>query len=59
MGVRIDNCDRISVAAGAPVLFGKLGKCNGRRVLRDPAPQFVYPGIVRHGLVFHARQRAT
>ena len=34
--------------AGAPMLFGKLRKCNRRRILLDPASKFFNPWVVRH-----------
>jgi hypothetical protein len=47
--------DRIVVAARPPVLFGELRKRNRRRVFQDPASEFIYAGIVHHGLVCHRR----
>jgi len=42
---------RLLVIAAAPELFGKLRKCNRRRVLKDPASKFLEAGVVcRHAL---------
>ena len=35
---------RVFEPAGAAILFGESAECNGRRILTDPALQFLDPG---------------
>ena len=46
--------DSVLVAAGAPVFLRQLCECNRRRVLLDPASEFLDPRVIGHSSIYHA-----